>query len=307
MSPAWRALALSVVLLGGAELGLRATDRGPWAPFPSFDGVPVISDPDPALGWVIRPGEHAWTGPDGPVRVHVATDGQRGRGVHDGARVLFFGGSWTWGYGLTDGDVVTDRLGVLRADLRPENRAVPGYGTLQSAGLAERVDVRDATVVYGFVELHEGRNAGTRAWLRALERSGSTNDWRAVPWARWDGTRLELHPPTRYAHWTASEHLALVDAAERGWIGMLDRFARTKAETTARLMARFRDDVQSRGGRFRVALLDVPTRHGFYTRRLGELGVDVLDLTDVPVGRLSDGHPDGPTHARWARRLAERL
>lgn len=297
-----RALLVCVGLLAATEVGLRVTGRGPWRPFADLAQVPRMSAPDPELGWVSLPGDHVWSTATGTVRTHIAADGSRGFPGTGERTVVLLGGSYMFGFGLSDEDVVNSRLVRLRADLRVIDHAVPGYGTHQSALLAERLDLRGATVVYGLVELHEGRNVAATSWLRGLEQGARDQAWVRVPWARWDGERLLSGPPVGYRHWSLSERVALVDAGERAWIGLTDRLLRTKLETTVRLITDLRDRVEAAGGRFLVALLDLPTRHATYASRLAAAGVETLDLQ--VSGRLPDGHPDASTHAEWAEKLA---
>lgn len=279
---------------------LRVTGRGPWRPFAALLDVPTVSAPDAELGWVNHAGVHAWPA-GGTTTIDPA--GVRAPGRQSGHRVVLLGGSFLFGFGLDDADVVSTGLEALRPDLQVENRSVPGYGTLQSLLLAERLDLHDTTVVYGFLELHEGRNAAVPSWLRALDRSPGAQGWARTPRASWDGEQLVFEPPVGRTHWWSSEHVALVDAGERAWVGLLDRLHRTKAETTVRLVERLDERVAAQGGRFLVALIDVPTRRSFYTHRFAE-----LTTVDLPVGAtLPDGHPDASTHARWAEQLAEVL
>ncbi len=309
MSARARALGLCVGLLLLGEVGLRVTGRGPWRPFEDLSDLPPMSQPDPELGWTNLPGDHQHPTPSGPVSVHIRNDGGRGRVSDVGERVVLLGGSYVFGFGLPEDAVVSAQLQDRRPDLSVENHAVPGYGTVQSLLTAERLastgGLTNTTVIYGFVELHEGRNVAVPSWLHGLERSSRTQSWARVPSASWDGSQLRFHAPRGYTHWPMSERIALVDAIERAWVGLRDRLYRNKAETTARLMARLRDQIEERGGRFVVALLDVPTRQPFYTRRLEELDVPRVELE--VQDRLADGHPGPATHAAWASRLAEAL
>jgi hypothetical protein len=301
-SPGLRALAVCLGLLLVTEAGLRVTGRGPWRPFETFANAPRISDPDAERGWVNRPGRYAF--PVGDARVTVTIDGQRrrsgGPAPPTSPAIGLFGGSYVFGFGVDDADVVSAHLGA-------ENHAVPGYGTLQSVLAYEALPSPPPVVVYGLVGLHDGRNAGLWSWARAIERSSNTDaDWGAIPTAWWDGEALRYGESTRYTHWPASEHVALIDLVERARNAIRDRFWRTKSETTVRLIERFDRSVRANGGRFLVALLDAPGRDAFYLRRLEALGIAVLDLRHpqrhewiVP----GDGHPDARMHAYWASRL----
>ncbi|MCO4747326.1 MAG: hypothetical protein KC912_21180, partial [Proteobacteria bacterium] len=204
--------------------------------------------------------------------------------------------------------VVSVQLADRRPDLAVRNHGVPGYGTLQSQALEASVG-QEAVVVYGLIDLHDARNAGAWSWLAGLERASRGQAWVQSPAAWWDGEALQYGEPTGYRHWELSESVALVALVERSVIAVHDRFLRTKSETTVRLVMKFRDQVEARGGRFAVALLHAPQRESFYLRRLGEEGVELLDLRHEAIDRwsLADGHPDARVHADWAERLAETL
>ncbi len=287
-----RALVVCAALLLVAEGGLRASGRGPWRPFDDLQPLPTL--PDPELGWRNRPG----------LQPLIQPDGSRGQPRAEGTPVVLLGGSFVYGLGLADEDALHGRLQVERPDLSVRNHGVPGYGTVQSLLLARRLPLDGATVVYGLVELHEARNVAAPSWRRGLDRAAQGETW-GVPSAHWDGTRLHFLPPRSYHHWALSERVALVDAAERAWVGLLDWGTAHKTETTVQLIRALRDEVEARGGRFLVATLDLPTQRAFYVRRLDEAGIDHLDL---PVeGRLPDGHPDAATHRAWARALGSAL
>lgn len=301
-----------LVSLCVAEVALRVARLGPWAPFEALEHAPTMTRPDDALGWAPVPGVYRWK-PDpqaDAVRLTLGADG--GRGEAGKASVLLFGGSFMLGFGVDDGE---DVGAVLARELPGEsvrNFGVPGYGTLQARRHYERViDQADpgATILYGLNELHDARNACTRSWLHALDRAGAHHPWVQCPWAAFNGQAVVEHAPRRYAHLRASEVSALVHLLELASIDLRDRFLRTKTETTIRLVAGWRDRVESAGGRFKVALLWAPTREDAYLRRLSELGVSLVDLrgagfpavdgSAIPV----DGHPSAQTHERWGVRL----
>lgn len=296
--------AAGLVVVEGA---LRGFGLGPWTEFRSFEHVPTLTQADPTLGWVNRPGQYSYAAADGsPVQVSVAPTGARGADV--GATWLM-GCSFVYGFGLSDEDVVSAQLARLRPDVRPVNHAVPGYGTVQSAMLWQRSGSPGQTIVYGLTELHDGRNVAANTWLHALDRAGPSHDWTGVPSAVWDGVALQRSPPRRYAHWPLSELLAVVDLTERASLRVRDRFLRTKSETTIQVIREWSDAVGEAGGELVVALLHAPSRERHYTRRLDEEGVRWLDLRSprFPEATLPDGHPDASLHAGWAAALAEAL
>jgi len=316
MSPGRRRRAALVLVLTStalalllAEVFLRVAGVGPWAPFAALAEAPRMTAPDAELGWIARPGTWRWRpDPDQPpVTVQIAPDG--GRGVPAPARTWILGGSFAQGFAVDEHEHLAAHLHQARSF------GVPGYGTLQSARLYQRLrqdHPAPDTVVYGLVDHHDARNACTRSWLHTLDRAAGAHPYVQCPWAHWDGARLQTHPPRTYTHWSASEHLAVVDLLERGVIDLLDRPLNRKTETTVQLVRAWRDQVEADGARFVVALLWAPQRHRAYTSRLRQEGVELVDLTDLgyPDGDTAvpvDGHPSAALHARWAERLAPRL
>ncbi|MEO1233802.1 MAG: ceramidase domain-containing protein [Myxococcota bacterium] len=305
-----RGLVLGLTLVV-CELGLRSLGSGPWQPFSNFEDLPVMSAPHPQLGWVNRPGSYRYPLGDRSVEVEIGPAG--GRGERDGAipDVGLFGGSFVFGFGLSDREIVSAELERLRPELHVANYGVPGFGTLQATERYAEMDLAPPVVVYGLVELHEARNVGSWSWLHALDRARRGHHWVATPAARWDGEELRTLGLVEYHHWAWSETSALVDLFERARVEIHDRTLGDLPETTVQLILRFRKRVEARQGRFVVALLDAPRRAEFYLHRLAEEGVEVVDLRHprypaewkIP----GDGHPDARVHRDWAKQLAESL
>ena len=85
--------------------------------------------------------------------------------------VLFFGGSFTWGSGIDDEEVIHHRVGVRSGGrFRTHNFAFGGYGTHQMLAaiehglVAERIDCRPTHVVYLAIFDHVRRVAGIGDW-----------------------------------------------------------------------------------------------------------------------------------------------
>lgn len=313
-------LALRAVLITGrtlvvlttliiCELGLRGVGVGPWKAFQTFEELPAMSSPHVQLGWVNRPGQYRYKIGGRVVDMQIAADGRRGR--PGPSEVGLFGGSFVFGFGLSDHEVMSAQLEDQRPDLQVANHGVPGYGTLQALLRYRDMDAPPPVVVYGLVELHEGRNVGAWSWLHALDRARRGHHWVATPAVRWEGEALRNLGPVEYRHWAWSETSALVDLFERARIEVHDRTLGDLPEATVQLILRFRGQVDRDGGRFVVALLDAPRRATFYLERLEEEGVEVLDLRHPRYPREwvvpGDGHPDARVHRDWGQQLAGAL
>ncbi len=131
------------------------------------DSIPLERSPlrgyhsyDPVLGWVGTPGHIGrFRGAEFDIVVANAENGFRRSevpfdGPADAPRAAFFGDSFTWGWGVAQGEVFTDRLQELEPrDRRILNRGVNAYGTAQQRHLLERVlteDKPDVVVVMFF-------------------------------------------------------------------------------------------------------------------------------------------------------------
>lgn len=316
------ALALGGILVGLAlaEGLLRVAGVRPWTPFESFAQVPVMTEAHPELGWVNRPGRYRYpAGPgDAPtVEVTIGPDGARGAGPSpcEGEALWMMGGSFVYGFGVSDGGTLPAAIAEALPGRCVLNYGVPGYGTVQARGLYQVLVASQSppqAVVYGLIEYHDARNVAADSWLAALDRAKGGNPWVTVPGVRWDGATLSEPLPRRYAHWERSESLVVAYLLERAYLAFTDMFTSSKTETTVQIVRRWRAEVEATGGRFVVALLFAPTAGPTYVRRLGEEGVEVIDLRQggYPAPRFQvpgDGHPNEAAHRQWAAALAEAL
>jgi len=115
------------------ELALRVV-----SPLQRFaNPLHAFHDPDPDVGWRGRPGVHArFATAEFDCEVRHDARGLRAHESpvpHDGAPVwLFLGDSFTWGWGVDQGEPFTD---LLQASVGPsiqvENRGLSGSGTVQ--------------------------------------------------------------------------------------------------------------------------------------------------------------------------------
>jgi hypothetical protein len=122
-----------------AEVLLRTIDMVPEVANPLYS----FHESDPVLGWRGRPdvrmrfrraefdalvehGPDGWRRPDPSPRVGATR------------RVLFLGDSFTWGWGVAQGEVFTDRLQQRLPSVAMVNRGVDGFGTAQEYLLLQR-------------------------------------------------------------------------------------------------------------------------------------------------------------------------
>lgn len=140
----WRRLALilagTLVALLIAELALRAVDTVPEVANPLYS----FHASDPVLGWRGKPDVRMrFRRPDFDALVAHGPDGWR---VPDpppppdpSRRVLFLGDSFTWGWGVAQGEVFTDQLQRrVGSSVAVINRGVNAFGTAQEYLLMQR-------------------------------------------------------------------------------------------------------------------------------------------------------------------------
>lgn len=137
---------LGLILLGvflallGLEVALRVSDPVPEVGSPLFS----FHENDPYLGWVGKPNVHlryhrpefdtlvrhddgGWRQPEPPPPADAAR------------RILVLGDSFTWGWGVSQGELFTDRLQArLPPSVAIHNRGIIGFGSAQEYLLLKR-------------------------------------------------------------------------------------------------------------------------------------------------------------------------
>ena len=163
------AVLLATGILENSDIvGLRTRWRG---------STPIgIWQSDPVLGWSHRPssmGRHRHP-TDFDVRYNIDSDGNR-RVPEAGAgpEILFLGGSFTFGYGVTDGQAFPALVQRAFPDLKAVNAGAMAWGTVHAwLRLTTRLEEPEppAMVVYGYIDHHRRRNWLRRSWLETLKR-----------------------------------------------------------------------------------------------------------------------------------------
>jgi hypothetical protein len=310
------------VALAGLEGTLRLAGYGPWTRSQAFPSIPLMVRPDPAIGWVNREG--SWTylpfaGAASPVHVTIDKRGARGAARVSGQDpVWIFGGSFTFGWGVSDDETYTAVAGSADSGIDTVDLGVTGYGTLQSRLLAERLLHSGAqptptpkAVLYGLIEAHEERNLAPFAWRRTLLRLARAHDEVRIPFARLDGRgALRVYPAARYRSWPFASRLALVPALQTAVETLRDRGLESQGlDVTIDLIADWHRTLSAASIPFTVLLLYAPQHRQAYLARLQALGIPVLDLSDprFPGSDLAipgNGHPTAALHHIWGRRLS---
>jgi len=310
-------LGSSLVTFAGVELFLRATGRQPRRPV-RWPEVGLFG-PDPSLGWRPVPGHYQLPplGPGGvPFEITFRADGARVSGpLPPGGRpeVLLLGCSITMGSSISNDQTYGWRLQELRPDVEVVNRAVEGYGTLQSLMVLENVLARGGPkpgrVLYGFID-HAQRNVATPDWLWTLSFSKTKV---ATPYCTLTGRQLERHPPAAYPWLPFHEQLAAVELIENNvnWRRAAHRRAMA-VPVTKLLLSEMAALCRTQGIGFSLVVLHVSERvKEIYVPYALEHGIDVIDCNIPKFGRdgvvPGDLHPNGKVHRAWGECIAAAL
>lgn len=319
-------IAVCAVLLSllGAELALRVAGYQPWQRFAEFDRVPVMTQPDPVLGWGNKPGRYAYDispgGSGNRISVSIQPDGRR-RAASSGRPddVWIFGCSFTFGWAVTDGDEYPARLDARLGGNRVGNFGVAGYGAFQSLELFKR-KLREnggkgpPLAVYGLISFHDERNVATTDWLRMIRAAGRGHAWVATPFVSLDGENLVRHPPDTYQVLPGAESSSLIALAQEAFNRARSHGRENaKRPATIALLKEWSRVAAEAGSNFVVLALYLPHDRLFYLKELREAGIAVIDGSrhDMPApGTMVPGdenHPVPSLHAKWAGLVADYL
>ncbi|MEE9542749.1 MAG: SGNH/GDSL hydrolase family protein [Thermodesulfobacteriota bacterium] len=203
-------------------------------------------------------------------------------------RILFLGGSLTFGHGVEDLETFPAVLAKeYWSDFEIVNRAVMGWGTSHAyLTLLESLESASAPdmVIYGYIPDHAVRNYIRRDWLVVMDRY------------------KRRHP-----------HFELMDGKLRfqGVVGMAEGLKNSRElgekeiELTAALLAAMQEACRAKKIPFVVLLL--PKLQPFKAEVIEALKVNRISTLDIsnerPEGFKSDPHPNANDH----RRIAEAI
>lgn len=311
-------LFLIILLVAALELFARYKQYETWTRIDNFKHVPILTLPDKELGWINKPGFYRYSVTnDGNnfISVTINADHSRGRNseITSGKpEIWFFGDSFTYGFGVTDGEEFTARIQELLKDFRIRNFGAPGYSTLQCMMMFRKQlkiqRTTPAVVVYGLIYTHGQRNVADLWWLKSCLRAQGQQSWVAVPYARYNELgKLEFYPPKQYAKWPFSEYLAGINYIQDhiALIGDL-KLRQQSGQVTLDLLTLWAVDVKRANSQFLIFNLCGTNNPG----KLRKKGFSVLDKgsTDYPKDGTTvpvDGHPNHIIHEIWARAFVD--
>ena len=310
--------ASTLVILLGAELGLRLLGYHPWT-YITYDAKePTTYKDDKKLGWTTKEGYFTIPPyhPEGtPITITFLKGGLRKtyegqNNQHDNRpKAIFVGGSVTQGWAVSDEETFTWKLQSLLPDLEVLNYGVGGYGTYQSLLVLEQVLPQISNphfVVYGLIGPHEDRNVAPSSWMRGLSRS-QTKGHIAVPYATLnDREVLSFHAPERYRRWPFDEKSAIIFLAEKAFMRLLtaDREGQ-KRKVTQELLLNMSQLCTQHNVIFIIAMLygtnEIRNHYKDFSQSQGFNYVDCAFPLTRDMKVKGEHHPNGKLHSKYAQ------
>ena len=307
----------------GAEALTRLAGWSGWRAPTRDDGLPVLHEPDPILGWRNRQGSFVWPGRGRDrgrdIVMTFWADGLRATAPQRGHRAVelpLLGCSYTQGWAVTDEETYAWHLQTMLPDVTMLNYGTAGYGTYQSLlaleGHFARATRPAPLVVYGLIPAHEVRNVAPASWLRALT-AVSHGGPLAVPFATLnDAGAVERHGPQSYPHWPLDRRLASIDLLEFGWTSLAMRGRREQARPVLEaLLLEMHDRARTHGADLVVVILDgSPEWSSHYVEFLSAHGIATVECAHPGIQQEQVpfyGHPNRRVHAYIALCLASHL
>jgi len=202
-------------------------------------------------------------------------------------RILFLGGSLTFGHGVGDNETYPHLLSRYWSDWHIVNRAAMGWGTSHAyVTLRKEIesDTPPSVAIYAMIPHHIARNYIRQSWLRLLSRYGR-----------------------------GQAHFELIDGAPvfQGVIGVADGkedspdLRRTEIELTQAFLVAMHRLCQAHRIPFVVVLLRKPPPAVIY-RTLTDNRIPTFDLLTVRIdGFPHDDHPNPSDHKRIAESISK--
>lgn len=309
-----------LIALGLAEAGARALGYAPFA-YAVDRWEPSFFLSDTERGWRNKPGKYEYSYlPENayPVSITIGPDGERTSRPHGPvkARLDLYGGSLGFGWGVSDGETLADKL--AKQGYHVDNYSSGGYGGLQALQTMQlreekwRAGAEKPTaLIYLQVTHHTNRSAGDAAWMLGNER-GNPRDGALVgiPYASLNAAdALVIHPPTRIWATPLRQHSALSNLLQQALAFL--RFP-TQMDAMRPVQARIVEQMADLAARNGLPLLVV----GLYSQQADFDALRSMVIApetpwvnctspDFPSGKgaqvPNDGHPTAIIHAQYAQ------
>jgi len=290
---------------------------------PLDEGLPVLQEPDPELGWRNKAGRAVWPGlgVDGGKDITMTfwPGGLRATAptlTRDRPEVVLIGGSYTQGWAVTDEETYPWLLQKEFPSHTFLNYGTAGYGTYQALLSLERHFILTQhppdVVVYGFIDHHETRNVAPSDWLRALATASRAGPLRTPYVTLGADGQLERHQLDGTPSWPLRSTFASVALEEDR---VFDFRTRARADqrrpATEALLEELQQRTRDHGAHLLVAILEsrdeIRTHYLTWLKSRSIEGVDCTVPNQEQLQVPGYSHPDRRINALWARCVADRL
>ena len=303
-------LVCASILEGGARLaGYR-----PWPEHSRLLGFPEgLHRVDPELGWRKQTGVFQYERFERELTVTHWTEDRRAsapRSTPQGRRVLFLGGSFVYGLGLSDSETLPWKMQSAFPGIEWLNLATSGYGTLQSLltleEYLERHPTPPALVIYGYNWFHAERNVAADSWQYAMAIS-SPETRLPLPFVRLDSQGHLVRGVHTYPDWPLKRTSAAVALMERAWNKIEVRGRADQAQEAARKLILEMDALARSAGSSLLVMIMGRCEDQAFFRQQGIDFVDCMPSTYAPELSLPDSHPTGLRNDLYADCLSAYL
>lgn len=291
----------------------------PWSLTKRGEAPPQRLALDPDIGWVNKPGQYLLgsSGKETKIPATILPDSSRltAEPTKKTERtVLFYGGSLTFGDGVSDNYSFPYKVGEKLPDTQVLNYGTSAYGTHQSYLLMKRTlssEKKSSLVIYGFIKHHEIRNLGTIGWRRFLALS-SNKITPPFPYSTLDDEgKLKEEMLPVYRIWQIG-HISITFELLQYLLAKYlinDSHEDILQVVTQKTILKMRALAREHNSNFAVMLL---THHGKsdYLAFLKKEGVHVIDCTRTILPNQilrANGHPTHIIHEEWAKCFVENL
>lgn len=313
-----RALLVLVAIVASGALAESVARFAGYRPWPSWEGL--VGDNqrlhrlDPIRGWEKAPGSFPRKNSDRELTVtHWPNDSRataENRKASD-RRIVLLGGSFTYGFGLSDSETFAWLLQEDAPDIEWLNLATKGYGTYQSLLTLERYFVAEKVspllVIYGFNWFHERRNVAADPWQYGMAASS--------PSVRLPMPYVVLGPEAQlerrvhiYPDWPLKRASAAVALAERAYNRLQISSRAERAPTVMRALLLEMDRLtRDHGSRLLIMVLGPRYDYFEFFEQAQLTFVNCKPPNYSSEMTLPDGHPSPARNRHYAECLGSRL
>ena len=310
----------AMIIFLALEFSLRLLGFTPHMPRKLLEG-PIYHQEDDKLGWKFIPGTY-----DVPVNkwghsMHATILPEKGRATSNKdqpagfEKLVFIGGSFTFGSGLNDDQVFTWKLQNRFKNINIRNLGVGAYGTYQSLMVLEQEfqkKDKPKAVIYGYISGHRFRNIAHDRWLRLLYYNSRAVRPKTPYVTLNDLGGYERQTPIRMTKIPLSDKLVSFSKAQ-SVLNRLLAYQRIQHDVklTQALVLEMQRLCRENGVKFYLSVFfksrtEDPMKDSF-------IDVNKINYIDshVPLTHKNtirgDGHPIEAVHNIWAQRIGDRL